>query len=273
MIHVFFSNTKMYIREIEKVLNSEFSNLCDWFVDNRLSIHFGEDKTKSILFASKRKIKKSHELSITYKGIEIKQHSKVEYLGCILDESLTGESMALHVINKINGRIKFFYRQSAFLNKDLRRMLCNSLIQPHFDYASTVWYPNLKKCLKKKLQVTQNKCIRFCLQSKNRSHVGSNEFKEINWLPVNDRVDLYINSHVYKFFHNKCPLYMSDIFIPAKQSRMSTRSSFQRLNQPCMKTSQGQQCLSYLGPSLWNNLPEGIKHSSSINSFKHNLNK
>ena len=29
-------------------LNTEFNKLCDWFVDNKLSIHFGEDKTKSI---------------------------------------------------------------------------------------------------------------------------------------------------------------------------------------------------------------------------------
>ena len=44
--------------EIENQLNGDFTNICEWFVDNRLSIHFGEDKTKSILFASKRKIKK-----------------------------------------------------------------------------------------------------------------------------------------------------------------------------------------------------------------------
>ena len=43
------------IEEIEKVLNNE--NICDWFVDNKLSIHFGENKTKSILFASQPKIK------------------------------------------------------------------------------------------------------------------------------------------------------------------------------------------------------------------------
>ena len=38
--------------EIETALNKNFSILCDWFVDNKLSIHFGEDKTKSILFGS-----------------------------------------------------------------------------------------------------------------------------------------------------------------------------------------------------------------------------
>ena len=50
--------------EIEKQLNGDFTNICEWFVDNRLSIHFGEDKTKSILFASKRKIKKVPKLKI-----------------------------------------------------------------------------------------------------------------------------------------------------------------------------------------------------------------
>ena len=45
------------INEIEKQLNLDFSNICDSFVDNKLSIHYGEDKTKSILFASKFKKK------------------------------------------------------------------------------------------------------------------------------------------------------------------------------------------------------------------------
>ena len=51
------------ITEIETALNKIFSMLCDWFVDNKLSIHFGEDKTKSILFGSKHKIKKSKPLN------------------------------------------------------------------------------------------------------------------------------------------------------------------------------------------------------------------
>ena len=48
--------------EIEKQLNEDFTNICEWFVDNRLSIHFGEGKTKSILFPSKRKIKRVSKL-------------------------------------------------------------------------------------------------------------------------------------------------------------------------------------------------------------------
>ena len=55
------------IVQIEKWLNEDFENLCDWYVDNTLSIHFGEDKTKSILFASKWWAKNMHLLNIKYK--------------------------------------------------------------------------------------------------------------------------------------------------------------------------------------------------------------
>ena len=61
-----------HVTEIEKHLNNDFSNLCEWFLDNKLSIHFGEDKTKSILFGSKRKLRKVGKLNITYQCIDIK---------------------------------------------------------------------------------------------------------------------------------------------------------------------------------------------------------
>ena len=37
--------------EIEKHLNEDFESIGDWFVHNRSSLHFGEDKTNCILFA------------------------------------------------------------------------------------------------------------------------------------------------------------------------------------------------------------------------------
>ena len=39
--------------------------------------------------------------------MQIKQHSKVKYLGYILYEAMSGEAMALSVIIKINNKVKF----------------------------------------------------------------------------------------------------------------------------------------------------------------------
>ena len=52
MSHVLCTNIKT-LGKLKKNLNEDFEIICGWFVDNKLSIHFGNDKTKSILFPSK----------------------------------------------------------------------------------------------------------------------------------------------------------------------------------------------------------------------------
>ena len=141
------------VDEIEKQINEDFENICDWFVDSKLSMHFGEGQTKSILSVSKRRSKNVRQLNIRYNHINIKQHLQVKYLGLLLDERMSCEPMALKVINKINGKLKFLYRKKRYLTKELRRMLCNALIKPHFGYACPAWYPNLNEKTRKKIQI------------------------------------------------------------------------------------------------------------------------
>ena len=148
------------LERIKEELTKNFSNICDWFVDNKLSIHFGEDKTKSILFSTKNRKRKIGTLGF---DVKIKQYSKVTFSGRELGESLKGKSMVLKVINEINGRLKFLNRKSRYITPSLKRLLYNALIQPHFDYTCSALYPNLNKKFKSKLQTIKNKCIRYCL--------------------------------------------------------------------------------------------------------------
>ena len=48
------------VKTIESNLNKNFNSLCDRLVENKLCIHFGEDKPKSILFGTKRRLKSEH---------------------------------------------------------------------------------------------------------------------------------------------------------------------------------------------------------------------
>ena len=146
MTRIFFFYQYKDITIIEHQLIKNFSHICDWFVDNKLCIHFGEDKIKSFRFAPINKCKKKpRKLNISYGSLKIKQYSEVIYLDCILNESLLRESMALNLVSKINTRLKFLYRKNKFLSPQLRRLLCNVLIQPHFVYACSVWYPKFNK--------------------------------------------------------------------------------------------------------------------------------
>ena len=76
--------------------------------------------------------------------------------------------MAMKSLKKINTKLRFLYRQNEFLNPNLCMFLCNSLIQPHWEYACISWYSLISQKMRSKLQVTQNKCIRFCLKLNSR---------------------------------------------------------------------------------------------------------
>ena len=195
----------------------------------------------------------------------------MEYLGCLLDSTLSGEDMALKVLKKVNGRLRYLYRQSKYLNPRLRRMLCNALIQPHFDYACSAWYPNLNRGLKVKLQIAQNKCIQFCLFMGNRDGIRYKHLKKINWLPVSERVNQIIAVSVYKFSKNLSPNYMTDIFKKTESKRRTRYSDESKINIPLRKHEYGKNCLSYLGATIWNSIDNGIKQSKTCNSFKHGV--
>ena len=181
-------------------------------------------------------MKRAERLNIVCGNVKVKQQTKVTCLGCIFDESLSGESMALDVLNKINSTLRFLYRQNRFLNKPRWRLLCNAMIHPFYDYACPAWYPSLGKHLQKRLQVSQNNCVRFCLQLDKKTRIGVAEFKEINWLNINDRFSQCVLSSIYRFYNSESPEYFNGIYFPAEPSNINTWISFQRLKQPLRKS-------------------------------------
>ena len=52
------------VHTIVHQLKKDFANLCEWFVDNKLTNHLGEDKTKRILFRLKFKLKNAGRLNM-----------------------------------------------------------------------------------------------------------------------------------------------------------------------------------------------------------------
>ena len=213
----------------------------------KLSIHSGDDKTKSIHFATKFKIKNVRKLNIKYGDMQIKQHSRVKYLGCILSKTMSGETMTLSNINKINNELKFLYRKSRFLTPTLRRFHCNVLIQSHFDCACSAWYTDLTKKLKNRIQTSQNKYIRFCLQLDKMTHISHKKFEILNWFPVNE------------------------VFQTVPENNIQTRGGFLKLKCPFRKNNAGQMALSYIGPTIGSKTPDMLRQTNNLNTFKRNL--
>ena len=104
-------------------------------------------------------------------------------------------------------------------------------------------------------------------------HISEDDFKRINWLSVDQRVQQSINVTVFKYINNACPYYMKDVFEYASQGTTNSRSNYARLKVPLRKTTMGQKSLSYIGLSVWNKLPSSMKRNISLNKFKHDVEK
>ena len=87
-------------------------------------------------------------------------------------------------------------------------------------------------------------------------------------LKIKERFEQSACVAIFNFFAGAAPVYVSEMFLPIKQSH-NTRRSQNKLWIPNQKTNRGLGNISYVGPRLWNSLPNYLKSSESVNKFKH----
>ena len=66
---------------------------------------------------------------------------------------------------------------------------------------------------------------------------------------------------------------MSEVFEFASEGNVSLKNNFSKLKRPFRNTNTSQKALSFTGHSFWNQIPETLKKTDKLNTFKHNLKK
>lgn len=253
------------VNEIEVMLSSELESLSAWLEENKLSLHLG--KTESILFATSRKLAKTDQLDIKCKDVNISSKSSVKYLGVNIDQDMSCSTVANCFLGKINGKLKFLHRKAAFFGLRERKMLCSALLQSHFDYACNLWYRNLSTALKCKFQKAQNKIVRYILNYDSRQHLYFEDFKKVNMLSVENRVDYITLCHMFNINKGIAPSYLCDLNITVHTH--STRSNSDYIL-PSVKT-QGKRSFKYNGIKLWNETDVAIRNAENKDTFKYHV--
>ena len=258
-------------KSIAEELSAELYSCSQWLVDNKLSLHLG--KTECILFGSKRRLKRVNNFKIVCNDHTIESVQSVKYLGIHLDQCVSGVSTANNILKKASSRLRFLYRQSSFLNKKSKCSLYSALIQCHFDYSSSSWYQSLTQNLKKKIQILQNKAVRFILKRDSRAHIGQTELDEVNMLNTSQRVTQLRLNHMFKIFRKTSPPYLQENFSRVTdQHKYITRDSQYNFYVPRVN-SLTQNSFFYTATLEWNSLPSCIKEINNYNSFKKNVKK
>ena len=96
---------------------------------------------------------------------------------------------------------------------------------------------------------------------------------DLHWLSVERRIEYNIATICYNVITGTAPLYLFDLlelYTPSRTLRSSADTcNFHILNR--CKRFQRQRAFSFIGSSIWSNLPFSVRHAQTLSAFKSQL--
>ena len=120
---------------MENEINDEIKKIAIWLKVNKLSLNV--QKTKLMIFH--RKQKHIQNLNISINGINIERVESFNFLGIILQETLSWDSHVTLVKTKISKVIGILYRLKNIFPKETLKTLYTSLIASYLNYGLLLW--------------------------------------------------------------------------------------------------------------------------------------
>ena len=147
---------------------------------------------------------------------------------------------------------------------DQKRLILNSFITSHFSYWPTVWMFHSRK-LNERINHIHERALRIVYKDFNSS------FQELiiqdNSLNIHHKNLQKLVTEIFKVKDGLSPELMNDVFeFIEKPYSLRTTSHF-RSRKICT-TKYGKETPSYLGPKLWNLVPNEYKTIESLGDFK-----
>ena len=234
-------------------VNQDLGLLYDWLIANKIALN--TDKTKFILFKSKRKPQIiNFELSLPG-GEKIQPSTHIKYLGVILDENLSWQSHIQSLSQKLrraNGalsKLRHYVPNSVLIN------IYHALFSSHMRYNCQA-FGLANNYLSNRIFILQKAAVRIMTFSPFRTH-SSPLFARLKILTIFDLVKTLNVLFIHRVLNNNVPYEVRDNFkFTIKHHAHNTRESTAGcLEIPNVNTNSfGIFSLSYQSISTWNSL-------------------
>ena len=122
-----------------------------------------------------------------------------------------------------------------------------------------------------KLQGLQNMATRLIMQTKKSDHITP-VLINLHWLPIEHCVIFKLLLYTYKALHGLAPDYLANLLTFYKSVCTLHSSRSINLSVPRSRASTyGNRSFASVSPRLWNKLPDFIRYSETLDSFKTRL--
>jgi len=264
-LKLFADDTKLYRSVVQREecnkLQRDLQVLQDWAIKWQLSFH----PMKCTVI----RLGKGHP-DYTYSMLDNETRTLLEFtqqekdLGITVDKELSFSKHISNICNKANQIAGLIWRTFAYVDKEVFLLLYKSLIRPQLEYGAPAWSPYTWK-LALDLERVQKRATKRVPGL--RSLPYEERLKALN-LPTlvyrRLRGDL-INT--YKFLHGiydtSCPFELN--------TSTRTRGHCLRIKRQASKSNRRSHFFCIRVVSWWNNLPEPVVTSPSVNCFKERL--
>ena len=194
----------------------------------------------------------------------IKNSTEEKLLGVKLDSNLSFENHVTSLCKKASQKLHALARISHHMDLNKRRNPMKAFIAPQFSYCPLIWMFH-SRSLNNKINRIHERALRLVYQN-------NLSFSEL--LDLDNPVTVYqknlqvIMTEIYKVKNGIAPDIMNNIF-ELQNPSYNLRSSCNRFRRENVKTVRyGIQSVRYLGPKIWELVPNNIKYSNSLCKFK-----
>ena len=249
---------------IDKVINKlEFDSkiLIEWYEMNYLKPN--PDKWHLLLSEI------GNNLNITIGDECISNSSYEKILGIHFDNKLNFKTHVTKLCKKASQKLHALARVSNFMSFKQRLTIMNAFILSQFSYCPLLWM-----CHNRLLHTQINRIHERALRIVYRDNTLSFEslLEKSGSVKIHYRNLQFLAVEIYKALNNLSSLLMSELF-QIKDMKFNLRNGKTLVSSNIKTVNYGKQSISYLAPIIWSQVPEEIRNSESVNSFKNKIKK
>ena len=266
-VRMFADDTKVFVdvSEPEKVreLQEDIERLDVWA--KKWQMTFNATKCK-VMHIGKKNPCTQYKMTQNGEEVTLERTSVEKDLGVHVDDQLKFSQHTEIKVNKANKLLGMIRRSYTHLDKDSMTTLYQSLIRPLLEYGHTITYPRYEKD-RKLIEGVQRRATKMVPELKNSNYVD--RLKAMKLPSMHYRRDRGDMIECYKFTHD---LYKSSPPFDMDHDH-SRRGHSLKFKKRRVKTSVRQHFFSERVVNHWNQLPEEVVTSPTLNTFKNRLDK